>query len=295
MKDLIIVATLAVIAVWLALTFSGPLRIVMGLLFIIFFPGYSLVAALFPRKTTLAGIERIALSLGLSLAIVPLIGLLLNYTPWGIRLVPIAFFLLSVILILCTVAAIERKQLPPSERFQVDIEGYIASLTLGWREGGIWDKTLAASLWIAIIVAIATTVYVIQMPTDREDFTEFYILGPDGKAEDYPDALLIGEEGGIILGIVNQEHQNMEYHTVLAIEGEPDQELEQITLEHNEKWEKAISIASSTSGSNRKVEFQLFKEDIDEPYNTIHLWVDIYEMQEELAGQQETTANASST
>ncbi|MEM1772724.1 MAG: DUF1616 domain-containing protein, partial [Desulfurococcaceae archaeon] len=30
-----------------------------------------------------------ALSIGLSLAVVPLIGLILNYTPWGIRLLPI--------------------------------------------------------------------------------------------------------------------------------------------------------------------------------------------------------------
>jgi len=29
------------------------------------------------------GIERVALSFGLSIAIVPLIGLVLNFTPWG--------------------------------------------------------------------------------------------------------------------------------------------------------------------------------------------------------------------
>ncbi|MGC9119326.1 MAG: DUF1616 domain-containing protein, partial [Thermoproteus sp.] len=45
--------------------------------------------ALYPRGDELSPLERLALSIGLSLAVVPLIGLLLNYTPFGIRLGPI--------------------------------------------------------------------------------------------------------------------------------------------------------------------------------------------------------------
>jgi uncharacterized membrane protein len=48
-----------------------------------------LISVLYPRGGELDGLERLALSIGLSLAIVPLIGLMLNYTPWGIRLEPI--------------------------------------------------------------------------------------------------------------------------------------------------------------------------------------------------------------
>jgi hypothetical protein len=64
-------------------------RWVLGSLFVLFFPGYVTVQALFPRGRELDSIERFALSVGLSLALVPLVGLLLNYTPWGIRLNPI--------------------------------------------------------------------------------------------------------------------------------------------------------------------------------------------------------------
>jgi hypothetical protein len=35
------------------------------------------------------GLERVALSFGISIVIVPLIGLVLHFTPWGIRLVPV--------------------------------------------------------------------------------------------------------------------------------------------------------------------------------------------------------------
>ncbi len=41
-----------------------------------------------------------------------------------------------------------------------------------------------------------------------ERFTEFYILGLEGKADNYPDELTVGEEGRVILGIVNHEHED---------------------------------------------------------------------------------------
>ena len=43
-----------------------PIRIILGLPLVLFLPCYSLIAALFPRKDDLDGIERIALSFGLS-------------------------------------------------------------------------------------------------------------------------------------------------------------------------------------------------------------------------------------
>jgi len=39
-----------------------PVRVVLGLLLVLFLPGYSLIAALFPWKDDLDGIARIALS-----------------------------------------------------------------------------------------------------------------------------------------------------------------------------------------------------------------------------------------
>ena len=79
-------------------------RIVAGGSFVLFIPGYALVQLLFPSRE-MDTIERIALSIGLSLAVVPLTGLLLNYSPWGIRLDPIVVSLsaLSIVLALASV------------------------------------------------------------------------------------------------------------------------------------------------------------------------------------------------
>jgi hypothetical protein len=84
------------------------LRWVLGSVFVLFVPGYVAVEALFPKGRELDGIERFALSVGLSLALVPLIGLLLNYTPWGIRLTPILTSLTVVTTALAIIGLLRR-------------------------------------------------------------------------------------------------------------------------------------------------------------------------------------------
>jgi len=75
------------------------IRYILGSIFVLLLPGYSLIKTLFPTRE-IDDIERTALSIGMSLALVPLVGLLLNYTPWGIRLTPVTLSLLSLTIIL---------------------------------------------------------------------------------------------------------------------------------------------------------------------------------------------------
>jgi len=86
----------------------AALRIVVGSIFVLFLPGYSLVEALYPRGDELSPLERLALSIGLSLALVPLVGLILNYTPWGIRLDPIMVSLSLLTLGLLFIASVRK-------------------------------------------------------------------------------------------------------------------------------------------------------------------------------------------
>lgn len=115
------VATITTIATFLIPEYLYPwayIRQALGLVFALWLPGYSFVRILFPQqlpikesKTYLELIERITLSFGMSLATVPIIGLLLNYTPWGVRLVPIILSLLILTLVFSTVAVIREKKL----------------------------------------------------------------------------------------------------------------------------------------------------------------------------------------
>src|SRR2546428_14017816 len=84
-------------------------------LFVLFVPGYLLVAALFPGKAGVDWIERVALSVGLSIAVVPLLVLLLNFTPWGIRLEPIVVSITLFTVGIGAVAHWRRQRLLPEQ------------------------------------------------------------------------------------------------------------------------------------------------------------------------------------
>ena len=101
---------------------STGLRIALGVPLLVFFPGYTLMAALFPQRGGVGVLERIALSFGMSIAVVPLLGLVLNYTPWGIRLEPILYSVASFILITSIIAWLRRKRLPQAERFSIEFQ-----------------------------------------------------------------------------------------------------------------------------------------------------------------------------
>jgi len=115
----IAVAVATVIAVFTIPENAYPIvyiRYLLGSIFILWLPGYTFIKALFPThvpiKTSsesLDTIERVALSIGMSLALVPIVGLLLNYTPWGIRLAPVTLSLLGLSVTFATVAMIREQ------------------------------------------------------------------------------------------------------------------------------------------------------------------------------------------
>lgn len=71
------------------------IRYVFGAIFVLYIPGYAVVRTLYANKT-LGFIERNVLSIGLSLAVVPLIGFMLDFTPWQIGLTAIFSTLIIV-------------------------------------------------------------------------------------------------------------------------------------------------------------------------------------------------------
>lgn len=201
---IVILTTLLLLAIMLIP--DSPMRTILGLPYILFFPGYVLISALFPEEEPLDKIERIALSFGLSIAITPLIGLLLNYI-WEISLTPIMVSLSLFIFAFSAVAAYKRYSIPGEERFHIYLEVHPPN----WEEYDIIDKALVIATVGLLIASGGLAYHIATTPRTGERFTEFYVLGPDGMADDYPTNVTVNESGHVILGAVNREHRDMDY------------------------------------------------------------------------------------
>ncbi len=273
-NDLILI-NLLVIVLTAVIVFSpfNTLRFVLGLPFLLFLPGYTLIAALFTKKAGIDGIERVILSLGTSIMAVAVIGLLLNYTPWGIKVDSILYSLVSFIFITSVVAWLRRKRLPRSERFGIGFEIMVPGLG-----GGAWDKVLSIILGLTILGALGTLGYAIISPKVGERFTEFYILAPDGKIAGYPKELLVGKEAKVIVGVINREHERVSYRIKVRMDERKGSEIGPLVLEHDEEWEGQVSFAPDIAGDNQKLEFTLYKNGQDEPWLApLRLWVNVKE------------------
>jgi uncharacterized membrane protein len=252
---------------------DGVPRIILGTIFLLFFPGYTLIAALFPRKDSMQGVERVALTFVLSFALVALTGLILNYTPWEIRLTPIFVAIAIMVISFSAIAFYRRKLLPADARFEPRIHIKMPQ----WGKASRLDKALSIGLVIAVIGAIGTLAYVIAEPKNEEAFTDFYMLGPEGMMENYPREIVLGGQAEITLGIKNHENAVTDYNIQVTIDGKICQTIGPISLKDEEEWRQKIALVPVKVGDNQEVEFLLFKGEEVEPYLKLHLWLDVKE------------------
>jgi uncharacterized membrane protein len=250
---------------------SKVLQFVLGIPFVLFFPGYVLMTALFPKKGKMSGIERVVLSFGMSLAVVPLLGLILYYIPWGINLESILYSTASFIFITSIITWVRLKWVPVEERFSLEFQ----MTMLGWGKSA-WDKALSVILALAILGVPGAVGYVIVEPKVGTEFSELYILGLEGEKIHYTLELVAGEETSLTVGIINQERETTVYQVEVRVGGEKNNEVGPIMLEHGQRWEGEVSFIPQIPGENQKVEFLLYKNGEDEPYvEPLRLWVDV--------------------
>ena len=260
----LILSGLTVGSVFIPMVNDTPLRVLFGLVFVLFLPGYAFIAALFPEAGTspsatdssddetpevtagaqsdtdtesdeqvsvlsapitrgIDGIERVALSFGLSIALVPLVGLVLNFTPFGIRLVPIVLSITGLTVLLTVVAAVRRWELPPEERFDVPYRRWIDTARGELLEpDSNTDAALNILLAVSVLLAVGSVAYAVAVPPQGEQFSEFYILteGDDGDlvADDYPETLVVGEPHPLHVGIGNNEYESTTYTVVIQLQ-----------------------------------------------------------------------------
>ena len=296
---------LLIVLLWTTFTFiftivpglnNTILKSILGIVTVLFIPGYVLMAVLFPKKI-LGNVERIGLSLGSSIIIVPLLGLILNFT-FGIGPIPVLIALCLYIVVMILATVYRRYKLTDEERFSVDMHGVYETVNNGlFRSKNRKDIILTIILIFSIIFAIGMMYFAITAPKIGERFTEFYILNSSGKTQ-YQKDLEYNTPTTFIIGVTNHEYTGADYNIQTVLDKDV-LNTEKITLKHNETWKKDIIFSPNKKGNDLKLEFLLFKENntvntgnntvntgnntgntgntgnSTEPYRRLYLWVNV--------------------
>lgn len=265
--DLIILAELMILVPGLLLLDAPWLRVPIGILATLIAPGYALTAALFPERKDLDGIARAALSVGLSVATLPLLALLLDWLPWGLAPLPMATALALLTCGFCVAAGVRRYlSAGPYTRF-VTAEAPLALPRLSWGQRAAVAAAVLVAAWGMVVYTVVLTA-----PTR---LTEFYALGAGGLAEAYPRAAAAGEPASVALGITNREGEGRRYRVEVRAGGAVVGGAGPIFLGDGDSWREAVRFVPPAAGADQAVEILLFEGAGREPYRRLRLWLDV--------------------
>jgi uncharacterized membrane protein len=302
---------------------ESPLRRLLGLAFLLFVPGYALIAALFPEADgSLAGaeasedesdgllpasmpagidwVERLALSFGASVALVPLIALGLNLTVGALRLESVVLALTGFTIVATAVANERRLELPPAERFAVPYRRwYRVGRRSVFEPETRFDGVLNVVLALSLVLAAATLSLGIAFPPQGEQFSSIALLAEDDDGEyvaaGYQTAFTEGESAELVLDIENHERETTDY-TVVVFEQATDtggdetvvteqRELDRLetTIAHGDSAALPFELSPTLTGEDVRIVWLLYPGEVPDDPSTettdyyVHLWIDVAE------------------
>ncbi len=258
--------------VWLLILFTGVVpntigRIIFGLPFMLFIPGYTLIAALHPDPDRLDWTARLTLSVVSSFVTVSLLVLVVNFTRWQLTLMPIVWTVSIFVLVTSLLAWWRRRRRRVGDHFRLKFGvGFMLS------PGNRGNLILKMALLYVVIGSLVFMGYSLINFRQVETFSEFYVLDKFGEAHNYTVNLTPGQGTDVILGITNREGASGVYKVTVADNGTLLQEIGPVVLPADETWEKEVSLVPTETGT-RQVTFQLYLG--DDPYlKPLYLWVD---------------------
>ena len=145
--------------------------------------------------------------------------------------------------------------------------------------GHTTGKLLTAFFVVTMTAAAGLSFYIVAVPHQCEPFTEFYILGPGGRADNYPGSFGPGEMKTVRVGIVNHENKYKTYDLLVALNDSKTLTTlyeKKIALSNDETWEQPIGLMPDRAGAEMRIEFLLYKEgNRSSPYRDLYLRVNV--------------------
>lgn len=249
LADLGVVSLVAIIGAVAAFSPNLPLllRATLALPLVFYLPGYGIVGAAIPRMPSLR-LEHIIFSVGGSICVTVLVGLLLNFTV-GMTVEAWTIALTSVTLMGCLLTTVRRPQ-------------YATNMT-GTISAGL-NALQYVTIILAVILAIVSVNLVRQaaIQAPPEDYTSFWIL-PVPEAS---NAL-------IQVGIKNVESKVITYQVKLEVGTTLLDTTSNIVVRPGETWEKRFFVpVAQTQG--KMIKASLYRVDSpSKPYRFATLWM----------------------
>lgn len=241
--DLLVVIVLSALAAAGILVFgitATPIRLALAVPLVLLWPGYAFISALFPEKPAedkgFDTLERVVLSVALSLVVVSIIAYLANFTPYGIRLTPITVGVVVWTITFAVLGLLRRARLASEDRYRLRWTGTTVTLPslFSLQERGLEGRrdpfepengrhillnvVLVGSILVLAVGGAYMTVAAPSLP-DTEAHTEAYLLTQNESgefvADDLPTEFSSGSTQPVYLGIENHEGETRTYTTVV--------------------------------------------------------------------------------
>ncbi|UHQ95410.1 DUF1616 domain-containing protein [Haloterrigena alkaliphila] len=231
--DLAVVSAAAILAyaITTSLQAGSVLRLLATFPVVLFLPGYALVSVLFPASERtpqkpaawidahsrgIDVVERLGLSVALSLTLVPIVGIALPFTQWGLTTGSIAATLCVVTVVLAQFGAVRRLRTPISERFIVSPLESVTQLRQGTD-----DVATASSIVLVLAIGLAASALLLGflVPPSTGGYSELALYSETDGGElvtgNITDEVAPGESVPVTVSIKNEEGTETDYTVVV--------------------------------------------------------------------------------
>lgn len=252
----------------------GTLQTVLGVLFVFFIPGYLLQLILFPKLGDLAGLERAALSFGLSIALIPIVAISIEALSGRVDATVIVVGTTFLTVGQVVLVVLRRQYLPPNDRYVPMLR---FSPWLWWHALDKPNRIVMGVIGFGFSMAVVAGVLLVTIPGSGQFFTEFYVLGREGYAEDYPREVRAGETVILSITVVNNEGVSMRYYAEVQLEGEVLAASSPFTVEAGQSVSQPLMFSILETGDSA-VQLLLYRDGQPQPYRVLRLWLKVVDL-----------------
>lgn len=321
--------------VGLLLPAGSLLRVFLTLPLLVFLPGYALTTVLFPARDRAAvrdahattwspsggtgsdsqfatdgdghqsgtvragvsGVERLALSFGFSVALVPLAMMGLWTVAQTVALGPFLALLVPVVVLATGLGVLRRLRMPRSHRYELRF--LTGSARRNTASGPGSGRAVQAVLVVSVVLLLASFGTAALGPLDGTAYTGFALLteGQSGEliAGDYPDELTVNGTQEVVFEVENDEQRTTEYTVVAALHRVENGTVVETSrletfgerVEPGERWRvphdpsRLVEPDSSLSGPGVQLTYLLYRGDPpaeptrENAYRSLYIGVDV--------------------